>query len=232
MSLPEPRLLLIETSGQVGQVGLARAENLLQVRKLDGSRRHARDLAPAVVELLTGAEWKPRDLQGIIVSRGPGSYTGLRVGIMSARALAYGVGCTLLAIDTFAALALQAPAEAELVEVIADAQQERIYRQTFARAAGGAREARGPLTIEPLADWLAQRDRAAWLTGPGLRAYRPRFDDAAILVAESSWDPQLQSLLQLGSARLRAGEKDDIWNLEPLYLRPSAAEEKWQARQS
>ena len=56
-------------------------------------------------DLLADQGWKARDLTGVIVSRGPGSYTGLRVGIMTAKTLAYATGCALLAIDTFAAVA-------------------------------------------------------------------------------------------------------------------------------
>src|SRR5206468_351809 len=89
----EPRLLILETSSQAGQVALAAGERLLGVRRLDEARRHARDLAPAVRELLVEQGWRPRDLHGVVVSRGPGSYTGLRVGIMSAKALAYATGC-------------------------------------------------------------------------------------------------------------------------------------------
>src|SRR5205807_5119629 len=102
-----PRLLILETSGRVGQVALARGPIILRTRQLSETRRHARDLAPAVAELLAAEGFTPRDLQGIIVSRGPGSYTGLRVGVMSAKALAYAVGCSLVAVDTFAAIALQ-----------------------------------------------------------------------------------------------------------------------------
>src|SRR5215471_12911522 len=106
----DARLLLLETSGRVGQVALAEGGRLRGVRRLEETRRHARDLAPAVRELLAAQGWRVRDLHGVIVSRGPGSYTGLRVGIMSAKALAYATGCTLLAIDTFAVIAGQAPA--------------------------------------------------------------------------------------------------------------------------
>src|SRR5437773_12528724 len=101
-----PRSLILETSGRVGQVALARGATLLRTQRLDEARRHARDLAPAVAQLLQAERWQPRDLDAVLVSRGPGSYTGLRVGIMSAKALAYAVGCLLLAVDTFAAIAL------------------------------------------------------------------------------------------------------------------------------
>jgi tRNA threonylcarbamoyladenosine biosynthesis protein TsaB len=221
-------LLLIETSGRVGQVAVALGPELRAVRRLDEARRHARDLAPAVTELLAGQGWRPRDLQGVIVSRGPGSYTGLRVGIMSAKALAYATGCPLVAVETFAAIALQSPAGAGRVDVLADAQQERVYVQEFARdPAGGKWQNVRPLAIVPLAEWLAGRNPDAWASGPGLHAYRSRLP-ANIPVADSAaWDPQPESLLHLGLERFRAGERDDLWAVEPLYLRPSAAEEQW-----
>src|SRR5205085_7377236 len=108
--IAKPRVLVLETSGRSGQVALAHGDDLLAVRSLDETRRHARDLAPAVKDLLTQQGWQVRDLDAVFVSRGPGSYTGLRVGIMSAKALAYATGCALLGIDTFAAIARQAPA--------------------------------------------------------------------------------------------------------------------------
>src|SRR4051812_21019798 len=84
-----PRLLLLETSQPVALVALADGDALGAVRRLDETRRHARDLAPAVADLLAAAGWRPRDLDGVAVGSGPGSYTGLRVGLMSAKALAF-----------------------------------------------------------------------------------------------------------------------------------------------
>ena len=118
-----PRLLILETStGRSGLVALADGAELRGLRRLDDSRRHGRDLAPAVRALLGEAGWKPRDVDAVVVSRGPGSYTGLRVGLMSAKTLAYATGCALLLIDTFAVVAAQAPAEATPLDVLADAQ--------------------------------------------------------------------------------------------------------------
>ena len=226
----ETRLLLIETSGRVGQVGLAEGDRLLQTRRLDEARRHARDLAPAIGELLQATGWQPRDLQGVIVSRGPGSYTGLRVGIMSAKALAYATGCTLILVDTFAAIADQASAEIERVDVVADAQQQKLYIQSFARSgSGGSLHAEGPLRIESIEDWLARRPHDDWVSGPGLRVYRDRLPETLRLANEELWDPRLESLLKLGCERLARNERDDVWSAEPLYLRPSSAEEKWQS---
>jgi tRNA threonylcarbamoyladenosine biosynthesis protein TsaB len=219
-------LLIVETSGRVGQVALAEGNRLRKVRRLDEARRHARDLAPAVRDLLTTAGWRPRDLQAVVVSRGPGSYTGLRVGIMSAKALAYATGCTLLGIDTFAAVARQAPAGGENVDVLADAQQRKVYVQPFCTEGAGNPVPQGPLSIQVFSEWLARRDRRGWVTGPGLHVFQDRLPESTRVVAADHWDPRPESLLGLGLARYERGDRDDFWSLEPIYLRPSSAEEQ------
>ncbi len=227
----DPRLLLIETSGRVGQVALAEGETILDARRLDEARRHARDLAPTVAELLAARGWKPRDLHAVVVGRGPGSYTGLRVGLMSAKTLAYATGCALVAVDTFAALALQAPDDALRIDVLGDAQQEKVYRQSFARVAPDALLADiSPLVIEPMSAWLDGLTAPRTVTGPGLRLYRARLPVGVAVVAEALWEVRAESLLRLGLARYRTGERDDPFSAEPLYLRPSSAEEKWRTR--
>jgi tRNA threonylcarbamoyladenosine biosynthesis protein TsaB len=226
-----PRLVIIETSGRAGAVALAAGPDLIAVQHLDEARRHARDLAPVTAGLLAERGWKPRDLASVVVGLGPGSYTGLRVGVMSAKVLAYATGCSLIGVSTFAAVALQAPDEAGGLDVIADAQQDKVYVQPFARSASGWQPA-VPLAVRPFADWLAGRVADAWLTGPGLRRWRPYVPDAERVAPEEVWDPRPQSLLRLGLERYLAGERDDVYTLEPLYLRPSSAEEQWKKRRT
>jgi tRNA threonylcarbamoyladenosine biosynthesis protein TsaB len=226
-----PRLLIVETSGRAGFVAGAEGEKLLEVRRLDETRRHARDLAPAAAAVLSAAGWAPGAVDAVIVSRGPGSYTGLRVGVMAAKAFAYVTGCAVLAIDTFAAIADQAPAEALQLDVLADAQQDKVYVQRFARPGPEqAMAAASELTIRPFSEWQAGWEPAVWVSGPGLRGLRARLSEGCGVVDAALWEPQLESLLQLGLARFRRGERDDVYALEPLYLRPSSAEEKWQTR--
>jgi tRNA threonylcarbamoyladenosine biosynthesis protein TsaB len=224
--LVSPRLLILETSGRPGRVAVALGEKLGTVRLLEESRRHARDLAPAVAELLAAQGWGPRQLHAVLVSRGPGSYTGLRVGVMSAKALAYATGCALVAVDTFAAVALQASPEASRVEVVADAQQDKVYVQPFARAGQGWQPL-APLAIRVFDEWLSAKEPAAWVTGPGLSKWEERLPPGTPVAPRERWEPQASSVLQLGLARYLLGERDDPFALEPLYLRPSSAEQQW-----
>ena len=108
----------------------------------------------------------PADLTGVMVGRGPGSYTGLRVGIMSAKALAYATGCQLLAVDTFAAIAEQAPAEAQ--SVVGD---RRRAAGAGLRAAVHARcrrdgAPRRTADRKPSRTGCSGRARANWISGP------------------------------------------------------------------
>ncbi len=228
MADERPRLLLIETSGRVGRVGLATGTELVAERALDASRRHARDLAPAVAELLRERQWRPRDLAGVIVSLGPGSYTGLRVGIMSAKALAYALGCPAIGVPTFHAVAVQADVPGLQFEVIADAQQGKVYVQAFERAASARPRPSGELHILTAKVWASQRPADRAVTGPGLRTYREILPPETPTDPADQWDPTLPALLAAGGERWARGESDPVLTLEPIYLRPSSAEEQWQ----
>ena len=221
-------MLLLETSHQPGHVGLALGDQLQARRQLASGRHNARDLAPAMAALLGELGWAARDLDAVAVGRGPGSYTGLRVGIMSAKTMAYVTGCPLVAVDTFAILAEQTPPEAQRIDIIADAQKEAAYVQSFARE-DVAWKATDELRIREFGEWLESRDPSAWVGGPGLLRYRDRLGGVAVPPVEC-WSPGLEALLVLATRRLDLGERDDPFSLEPLYLRASSAELQWRDR--
>jgi tRNA threonylcarbamoyladenosine biosynthesis protein TsaB len=223
------KLLLMETSGRGGFVAVAEGPTLLEVRRLEEAKHHARDLAPATLELLTAQGWKARDLNGIVVGLGPGSYTGLRVGIMSAKTLAYAVGCALIGVETFTAIAAQAPKEINRVDVLADAQQDKVYVQSFMREGTDWRSV-DELTVRPFAEWLELRRPEARVSGPGLHRWTEQLPTHVPVVDAALWEPRPETLLQMGLGRYTAGERDDPFALEPLYLRPSSAEEQQRVR--
>ena len=186
-----------------------------------------------LAELLAEQNWKARQLDGVIVGRGPGSYTGLRVGLMSARTLAYATGCALLTVNTFAVIAAQSVSAS--VDVIADAQQDKIYVQRFEESNSQREEASPPrkrgedphqLRIVPFSSWLETLPENVMVSGPGLEIFASRLPPEK-LIASERWLPHPECLLNLGLHRFRNGERDDPFAVEPLYLRPSSAEEKW-----
>jgi tRNA threonylcarbamoyladenosine biosynthesis protein TsaB len=224
----EPRVLIVETSGRSGWVAIAESSRIQDIFHLDEARRHARDLVPGVGELLAKRGWRPKDIQAVVVSLGPGSYTGLRVGIMSAKAFSYATGSKLIGIETFGAIATQAPGEATVLDVIGDAQQDKVYVQSFARISASDRAtASSSLTIKPVAEWLQALEKDRWITGPGAKLHQGHLQDYRYCDDPIVCFPQPETLLRIGLERHQEGKWDDIWKIEPIYLRPSSAEEKW-----
>lgn len=234
------RTLILETSSRIGIVAVAEGDTILAERRLDERRRHARDLAPTVRDLLHQHGWKPSDVQAVIVDLGPGSYTGLRVGIMAAKAWAYATGCRLVGIPSFAAIAWQSAealkplAAPAILWVIGDAQQDRVYCQRFelgdSQSHPAVPRAVSPLQVRPCSEWMEAVAGGAFIAGPAVRLHRAKFPTAAKVVPEAAWDPQPSALLHLGLARLVRGESDPVMAVEPLYARRSSAEELWEKR--
>jgi tRNA threonylcarbamoyladenosine biosynthesis protein TsaB len=220
--------LILETSGRVGRIGLARDGVVVRAAALDDTRRHARDLAATVQQILDVETLKPADLSGVMVGLGPGSYTGLRVGLMSAKAFAYATGCKLIAVDTFAAIAVQAPAEAGCLWVIADALQNQIYLQRFARSSDGKLFPADELLIGRVDEWLNWAAPGTWMTGPGVKVYADRIPEGCPCVPEPDREPRVESLFAVGQ-HIQPLTREQLFALEPLYLRGSSAEEKAKA---
>lgn len=221
--------LVIDTAGRAGRVGLV-CGGAVSAAALDAARRHARDLTRAISGLLADAALRPADLTGVVVSIGPGSYTGLRVGIMAAKALAYATGCALVPVPTFLAIAARAPAEATNLWVIADALQGQVYLQRFRREANGFVPV-APLLIDSAGDWLNWAPSDAWFTGPGVAVFEnTNIPQSCRLVAESDREPTVESLYA-ASRGIAPASRAELFALEPLYLRGSSAEEAAKKRE-
>jgi tRNA threonylcarbamoyladenosine biosynthesis protein TsaB len=216
--------LLIETSGRAGKAGLASDGAVVQSLFLDETRRHARDLAAVVGSMFDAEGLRPADLTGVMVGIGPGSYTGLRVGVMSAKAFAYATGCRLVPVPTFATVAARTPSGVSFVNVIADALQGQVYAQRFALRHDGWQPA-DALRIEPAGTWIAGLAAGELVSGPGVAVYDGQIPAANPRVPEAEREPSVESLFRTGRS-IPPASREELFALEPLYLRGSSAEEK------
>jgi len=226
-------VLALDTSGDHAILGLAMDSGLVLEAVCDGSRRHGRDLIPGVRDLLRRAGARPNDLDLVGVGLGPGSYTGMRIGLTAARTLAHAIGARVAGFDSLEALAWSAPAEALRIHVVGDAQRGDVYRADFQRSApGGPLDRLGPTRIEPRADWLAGLEAGSWVVGPGLESgsIREALPPGVIALPPELNQPSGRALLDLTKRVHEADPDRDPWTLEPNYLRRSAAEDQWDAR--
>ncbi len=220
-------ILGIETSGSKGSIAVCRGRECLAESPLeDAPRRHAQTLVSQMRAALRHLKLRVADLDAVAVSIGPGSFTGLRVGVVCAKTLAYAARVRLAAVDTLLAIAANSPPDVGAVHVIADAQRGELFAAAFRRSPAGEWVAEGPTRLVPAATWAAARKRDDCITGPGLALCAEQIPSACRRLSEEFWIPTARQVARLGARQIEHGETADCATLEPFYLRRSAAEEK------
>lgn len=215
----------IETSGMVGSVALVEGGQCLAASELSPSgRRHARTLVAELKSLLEQAGCRPHDCRCVAVSIGPGSFTGLRVGVVCAKTFAYAVGCPVAAVDTLQAIAANAPTEVTDVIAVMDALRGELFHARYVRR-GEEWERQGEVRISPSVQVWGKLVPPVRGTGPGLARGTGELPAERVLPREF-WHPRAEVVARLGERQVRAGRTDDVWSLQPFYLRRSAAEER------
>ena len=131
MKTNSPILILLETSAECCSAAISRGEEILASRKSETSRQHASMLAPFVRDTLADCGLSVRDCDAVAVSGGPGSYTGLRVGVSTAKGLCFGAGIPLISVDTLEILAWQGYGRAERIVPMLDARRMEVYCAVF-----------------------------------------------------------------------------------------------------
>jgi tRNA threonylcarbamoyladenosine biosynthesis protein TsaB len=221
------RILALETSALRGTVTVLEDGRVLGQSEL--TQRTAQALAPAIVRQLEAVGWRPQDIQLIAVTQGPGSFTGLRVGVTTAKTLAYAVGAELVAVNTLEVIASQAPADVVEGDIwaVLDAQRQQLFAALFRRDSHGVLQIQGETRIIDNAHWLAELKPPVAVTGLGLRNLVNLLPTQITIIDDSQWEPQAAAVGQLAYRAYQSGRRDDLWTLTPHYYRQSAAEEKF-----
>jgi tRNA threonylcarbamoyladenosine biosynthesis protein TsaB len=222
------RILALESSSNNGSIAVLEDDCVLDESLLDPGQRTAQSFAPAIGRQLEAVGWRPEDIQMIAVTRGPGSFTGLRIGVTAAKTLAYAVGAEVLGVDTLQVIARQAPAVERPICVLADAQRQQVFAARFRRC-GDALNRESPTEIIGNDAWLAGLPADAMVIGPGLKRLRDRLPDGISVADPQLWTPRASTVGLVAGIEYRAGKRDDLWKLNPSYYRKSAAEEKHEA---
>ncbi len=122
---------MLETSTECCSAAIARGTEKIVEVKTETSKQHASQLAPFVQELLRKEGLKVSDCDAIAVSEGPGSYTGLRVGVSTAKGLCFGSGKPLISVGTLKILAMQGRGKADFIVPMVDARRMEVYSAVF-----------------------------------------------------------------------------------------------------
>ena len=217
--------LAMETSGLSASVAVLDGERLLAVGETGPQVRTAAGLAPLVRDVLGRADVRLGNVKLISLPVGPGSFTGLRVGVTTAKTLAYALGCEVLGLDTLEVIAAQAPDEVRNLWAVVDAQRQQLFVRRYEKS-DTRWAASGVATIVDNDEFLSSLTARDVVTGPGLKRVVAQVPAGVAMIDESLWPPQAETVGRLAYAKFQAGERSDLWQLVPEYFRPSAAEEK------
>jgi tRNA threonylcarbamoyladenosine biosynthesis protein TsaB len=222
------RILALETSGTSGTVAALEDRQLLGELSLGDDRRSAQSLAPAIDRLLAEVGWSPGELELVAVTDGPGSFTGLRIGVTTAKALAYAAGAQVMGVNTLEVIARQAGPLTGPLWTVVDAQRGELFAARFLPSAGDGE----PVEVQVIdgQQWLAGLKESDAVSGPGLARLAGAVGPGVIVVERRLWPPTAATVGQLGYEQFQAGRRDDVFQLAPRYYRRAAAEEQWHRR--
>lgn len=226
------RILLLETSTARCSAALADGNKIVSHRETEVPKAHASQLCPFVDGILKEMSLTLRDIDAVAVSGGPGSYTGLRVGVSTAKGLCFGAGKPLISVGTLEVLVWQAIESRELphgamIVPMVDARRMEVYTQVF--SAGGE-----PLTEcgavvldgDSFGDLFASGNMLVFI-GDGVEKYRRLLEGQAPEKAAScifiECCPDAGAMAVPALRKLEAGQFEDSAYYEPFYLKEFVA---------
>jgi tRNA threonylcarbamoyladenosine biosynthesis protein TsaB len=222
------KLLAVESATLSGGAAILDGDRVLGEITLNIAITHSERLLAAVDRLLADCGLAPADLEGLAVSVGPGSFTGLRVGLATVKGLAMALDLPIAPVPTLDALAARLPFADAAVCPILDARKNEVYLSLYRWRGDRMCREREYLALPPeLA--VAELTAPVILLGDGIEACRPWLDGVGdwIRVAPVAQRlPAAATVAELGHALLAAGGGVGAEALVPLYLRPSEAELK------
>lgn len=228
------RVLAIDTSSIVATTAILEDTYLLGEKVLNNKLTHSQTLMPMVEELLTDLNMKIQDIDIIAVAKGPGSFTGLRIGAATAKGLAYAAQKPLVAVSTLEALANQLPFSKYIVCPIMDAKRSQVYTALY-QWEDGFKEIHSPcaVSIDDLIKEIGEQQ--VIFIGDGIPVYKEILLET--LGEKAHFSPPSINMQKASAVGLLALQKavkeefEDIYAFSPEYFRLSQAEREYAQKQ-
>jgi len=227
-------ILGIETSTKTGSVAIVSEEGVIAQYSLNIEVTHSERLMATVDRVLSDTGFTMADMDGYAVAIGPGSFTGLRIGLSAVKGLALVTGKPVAAVPTLKALAWNLPHAAYPVCPMLDARKNEVYAATY-RFEGSALVhgmAEAVLSLSRLSERLSAK---TLFTGEASHLFRKNivelFGDRALFAPLSAILPSAASVAEIGLDMIKNGKQADPDNLTPMYIRRPEAEVAWEKKQ-
>jgi len=216
------KLLAAETSSPVFSAAVCDGERILSSLKSDDPARRSDLLAEMIQEAIRTAGLTLPELDGFAVSIGPGSFTGLRVGVTTVKTLAWALKKKVLPVSTLEVIAHNLGRSSTPIGVFLDARKGKVYSALFEPNGSDRLKRLSPDQLLPPEEALKKFTGGVTLVGDGLRRYRDLLESGSggtwALAPESDWIPSAENLCRIAAFGWPHGVLDDPHRLVPQYL--------------
>lgn len=225
-------ILGIETATQQVSVALGGHEGVIGLLEIARGRRHAETLVPAIDFLCATADIGLDEIGLVAVDIGPGLFTGMRVGLATAKALAQAMRVPMIGISSLDLLAFPHRRSDRVVVPVVDARKGEVFYAMYRQVPGGVQQVAPPRAapVDDLVADLLARSQETLCVGDGALRYRDEIRDGFHCEFADEAHPSAAPLVQLAHARALREDWSNPSEIHPLYLRPPDAEINWAVR--
>lgn len=224
------KILAVDTSSLVAAVAVSEDTNILGEFYIHHKKTHSQKLMPMISELLKSLEIEPKDLDAFAASSGPGSFTGLRIGVTTIKAMAYAVEKPVVSVPTLDALAYNIPVIDSLICPMMDARNNQVYTAVYKWEKGlqvKMTEYMG-VPLPELIQVIRGKNQKVIFVGDGVEVHREKLKaelgEACEFAPPSLRMQRASSVAQLAFLKVSCGLTESCFDMVPFYLRKSQAE--------
>lgn len=217
----QPLILSLETSTEICSVCLSLGKEVLAYEQSEEKNAHSKMLSLLIDEIFHKSEdWKMKDLDGIAVSKGPGSYTGLRIGVSSAKGLAYGLDIPLISVDTLLILACHSQKKYpnNLYMPMIDARRMEVYTAIYDNDFKIIKDISADIVEEDLYKGYFKDKKNIIVVGNGAEKCREVLNDKRY-VFDNDIKLSAQDMVDFAVDKYNRKEKEDVAYFQPYYLK-------------
>ena len=224
------KVLGIETSGNIGGVAVCENKHIIVAKNFGAGMQHGKVLIPAIRTTLHEIGWEPGDIDLIAVDVGPGSYTGLRVGVTCAKTMAYALNKPVIDVPIFDIIAENYAIGSIPICPIIDAKRNHVYACIY-KLEGIQRKRQSEFLVIQPEKLLSILPRPVIIFGDGVKPYKDIFQQKDIIIDEIEHvKPKAEYVAILGERMYESGHRCEADKLLPLYLQRAEAVEKQEGK--
>lgn len=230
------KILSFDTSSNVASVAICDDEKLICEITVNNKKTHSQTLMPMIDSALKQSDLEISDIELIASANGPGSFTGLRIGVSAVKGLAHAKNIPVVGVSILKAMAYNLPFCEYVISPIMDARRNQVYNAVYEWQNGEILEIQAPraLSIDELIDELMKLDKKVVFLGDGVdvhKAYiKEKMADKALFAPVSAKEQRASGLAVVAKKIFDEGKAISCYELAPIYLRKPQAERELEER--